>query len=81
MRLARRPMTPAERRLIESHPTHTFNALERAGRIPTLTRLVAYQVHERADGRGYPCKRALMFIHPLSRIAALASRSSTATSR
>ncbi|HEX4150561.1 MAG TPA: HD domain-containing phosphohydrolase, partial [Pirellulales bacterium] len=34
--------------------------------------LIAYQIHERCDGSGYPRRRQVATIHPLARIAAVA---------
>lgn len=40
--------------------------------IPNGSRMVAYQMHERCDGSGYPRRRQGNQIHPLAKIAAVA---------
>ena len=70
-RLAPRKLSQSERFEIEVHPIHTVNMLERLGNIPETALLVAYQIHERYDGRGYPRGRSYLFTHPLSRVASV----------
>jgi HD-GYP domain-containing protein (c-di-GMP phosphodiesterase class II) len=58
---------------IRLHPFRTLELLEKnLELIPVGARLVAYQIHERADGSGYPRGRTLEQTHPLARIAAVA---------
>jgi len=71
LRTSGRRLSQYERFEIELHPIHTLNALDRLRRVPEIAMLVAYQVHERYDGRGYPRGRSHLFTHPLSRIAAV----------
>ncbi len=55
------------------HPLHTFDILEdQLATIPMISRMVAYQIHERSDGSGYPRKRQQQSIHPTARVAAIA---------
>ena len=57
---------------ITKHPTRTFDMISSISEIPTSSRMVAYQVHERCDGSGYPRGRKACQIHPLAKIAAVA---------
>lgn len=57
---------------ITKHPTYTFDMLRKTTHIPNGARLVAYQMHERCDGSGYPRQRTATQIHPLAKIAAVA---------
>lgn len=55
------------------HPLHTFEILEANTHIiPPLSRLVAYQIHERCDGSGYPRNRRAAAIHEAAKVAAVA---------
>ena len=58
---------------IVKHPLHTFELL--AGefeRVPLASRMVAYQMHERCDGSGYPRNRRAETIHEAAKVAAVA---------
>jgi hypothetical protein len=57
---------------ITKHPSITFDMMRSVERIAGTSRLVAYQMHERCDGSGYPRCRLENQIHPLSKIAAVA---------
>jgi HD-GYP domain-containing protein (c-di-GMP phosphodiesterase class II) len=57
---------------ITKHPTITFEMLKDLPDVPIGARFVAYQMHERCDGSGYPRKRVASQIHPFSKIAAVA---------
>ena len=58
---------------ITRHPIRTFDLIEEhLDLIPAAARMVAYQLHERYDGTGYPRRRAGTQIHKLARIAAVA---------
>jgi HD-GYP domain-containing protein (c-di-GMP phosphodiesterase class II) len=57
---------------ITKHPSITFDLLQRMPDVPTGARMVAYQLHERFDGSGYPRGRHGAQIHPLARIAMVA---------
>ncbi len=50
------------------HPLHTRDMLERVAQIPPGVRLAAYQVHELADGSGYPHGVMGSRIHPFAQI-------------
>jgi hypothetical protein len=58
---------------IARHPVAVFDLLQNHwDRIPAAARMVAYQIHERCDGSGYPRGRAAGQIAELSRVAAVA---------
>lgn len=57
---------------ITKHPILVFDALRNAGDIPKRSAYIAYQMHERCDGSGYPRRRTSEQIHFLSRTAAVA---------
>jgi HD-GYP domain-containing protein (c-di-GMP phosphodiesterase class II) len=57
---------------ITKHPILTFDLLQNVEEVPVGSRMVAYQMHERCDGSGYPRGRIRRQIHPLARIAAVA---------
>jgi HD-GYP domain-containing protein (c-di-GMP phosphodiesterase class II) len=57
---------------ITKHPILVFDLLKDAADIPKRSAFIAYQMHERCDGSGYPRRRTAEQIHFLSRIAAVA---------
>jgi HD-GYP domain-containing protein (c-di-GMP phosphodiesterase class II) len=57
---------------ITKHPAVTFDMLKDLKNVPSSARLVAYQMHERLNGTGYPRQRHAGQIHPFSKIAAVA---------
>jgi len=57
---------------ITKHPLVTFDLIKNLHQVPHGSRLVAYQMHERCNGSGYPRGRKGKQIHPLSKIAAVA---------
>jgi len=57
---------------ISRHPTLTFELLEDVAQQAGAARIVAYQMHERCNGSGFPRGREKSQIHPLARIAAVA---------
>jgi HD-GYP domain-containing protein (c-di-GMP phosphodiesterase class II) len=57
---------------ITKHCSITFELLQKMPDVPTGARMVAYQLHERFDGSGYPRQRRGAQIHPLARIAMVA---------
>ena len=64
---------PAEFAQIARHPLHTFDILEASTHsIPSLSRIVAYQIHERCNGKGYPRNRTADSIHEAAKVAAVA---------
>ena len=57
---------------ITKHPGITFDLLANVERTAGTPRLVAFQMHERCNGSGYPRGRSDGQIHPLAKIAAVA---------
>jgi HD-GYP domain-containing protein (c-di-GMP phosphodiesterase class II) len=58
---------------IVRHPLHTFDILaSHYSTIPLVSRMVAYQIHERCDGSGYPRRRQGAAIHQAAKVAAVA---------
>lgn len=70
--LAPRRLTPIEFLEITKHPSMTFDLLRELPDVPTGSRMVAYQMHERWNGTGYPRRRHGIQIHVLARIAMVA---------
>jgi HD-GYP domain-containing protein (c-di-GMP phosphodiesterase class II) len=67
---ARKVLDAGEFVEIAKHPFVTFDILEaNLDAIPSAARMVAYQMHERCDGSGYPRGRTLEQTHPLARVA------------
>lgn len=67
----RKPLTPAERRLIEEHPLQGVRILEPIQAYAPLLPMVG-EHHERWDGSGYPRGLRGEEIDPLARVLALA---------
>ena len=72
IRLAPRPLTDAEWAEVHRHPIYTVEMLAEVPRLPVSVKMVAYQVHERIDGLGYPRCRTVRQIHKYAQIVALA---------
>lgn len=71
LRLAPRILTEAELREVRRHPFHTVELLEGIRGIPPTVRSIAFQVHERCDGGGYPRGVGAKGLHPYSMIVAV----------
>ena len=69
---AKRSLNQIEFLEITKHPVLTYERLRDVKDMPSGSRLVAYQMHERLDGSGYPRRRTANQIHRLSKIAAVA---------
>jgi len=65
------PLTASERREVNKHPIYGIEILQKMRGIPRSTPLVAYQSHERLDGRGYPKRRSAMLRHDFAKIIAV----------
>jgi HD-GYP domain-containing protein (c-di-GMP phosphodiesterase class II) len=63
-----RKLTAVEFAEIKRTPGRVFDMLSTI-EFPLVARTVAYQIHERWNGTGYPRKKAGVQIHPLARIA------------
>ena len=58
---------------IAKHPLYTFDLLrQQLDWVPRSARLVAYQMHERCNGSGYPRGCTAKHIHELAKVAAVA---------
>lgn len=57
---------------VRKHPIHTVEMLERMPGVPSVVPMVAYQVHEKPNGLGYPRGRVGDRIHLFARILAVA---------
>ncbi len=69
----KRILSAAEFAVVAEHPVRLFEILARhADRIPDAARWVAYQIHERCDGSGYPRGYKRDQIHALAKVAAVA---------
>ncbi len=70
---SKRRLTASELAKLATHPILTLEALACPGvKLSRVARLVAYQIHERCDGSGYPRGITSDDIHSLSKIAAVA---------
>ncbi len=65
-------LTSSERLEIQRHSIYGINALQKVDGLPLSTPYVAYQIHERENGKGYPKARRGSFIHPFAKIVAVA---------
>lgn len=65
-------LNPVDFLQITKHPSYTFDMIEHIMELPVGSRMVAYQMHERWNGSGYPRHREGRQIHPLASIAAVA---------
>ena len=69
----KRQLASEELAVLADHPILTLDALACPGvRISRVARVIAYQIHERCDGSGYPRGRVAEEIHYLAKIAAVA---------
>lgn len=66
------PVSPIDSLELKKHPVITYNLLSESNEFSMISRIVAYQVHERCDGSGYPRGQKNNQIHPLAKIAAVA---------
>jgi HD-GYP domain-containing protein (c-di-GMP phosphodiesterase class II) len=57
---------------VTKHPIFVFDMLKDASHIPNRSAFIAYQIHERCNGKGYPRRREANQIHFLSKVAAVA---------
>ncbi|MEX0714986.1 MAG: HD domain-containing phosphohydrolase [Planctomycetaceae bacterium] len=67
-----RPLSRVEFLEITKHPLLTYDMMQQLRDMPNGSRMVAYQMHERLNGTGYPRQRTANQIHPLAKIAAVA---------
>lgn len=67
IRQAPRALNRHESFELMKHPIYSVDLLARLTAPPKMTTVVAYQVHERIDGSGYPRGREERMIHPFAR--------------
>lgn len=72
IRLAERRLTDVEMLEIKRHPIYSLEMLQRVSALPRVVSVIAYQVHERFNGTGYPRGRRGHSIHLLARILQVA---------
>lgn len=65
-------LTSAQRLELMKHPVRIFDLVWSLKRIPRRSAFIAYQIHERIDGSGYPRQRSGDQIHFFSKVAAVA---------
>src|SRR5690606_15497605 len=61
-----RPLTPVERLELQKHPIYSLGMLQSVSSLPPAVSVIAYQVHESPNGRGYPRGRTGSSIHLLA---------------
>lgn len=57
---------------VTKHPVIVFDMMKDMRLIPSRSAFIAYQMHERCNGSGYPRRRSATQIHFLSKVAAVA---------
>ncbi len=72
IRLAERPLTEPEMNAVRRHPAYTLDYLQGIPSLPREVRFLGFQVHERADGSGYPRARNNQRIHAYAKIVSIA---------
>ncbi|RJP35107.1 MAG: HD-GYP domain-containing protein [Phycisphaerales bacterium] len=72
IRLSTEPLGEREWQEIRRHPLHTLDMLAPMRGIPQAAKFIAYQVHERGDGGGYPFQRHHGQVHLFARLVAIA---------
>ncbi|HCS52116.1 HD domain-containing phosphohydrolase [Rubinisphaera sp.] len=72
IRTATKRLNESEMLEIKKHPIHSLEMIQRVSGMPKVISLIAYQVHERMNGMGYPRGRKGKSIHPLARILQVA---------
>ncbi|MDU4962148.1 MAG: HD-GYP domain-containing protein [Sporomusaceae bacterium] len=65
-------LTPRESRIVQEHAEAGFNYIRKLRDISVLAAHIAFQHHERFDGKGYPRQMIGTDIHEYGRIAAVA---------
>ena len=65
-------LTPEESKQVQQHPEDGFNILRTVREIPITVAHIAYQHHERVDGKGYPRNLTADKILEVAKVAAVA---------
>ena len=65
------PLGRADYLEVTKHPVYVFDALKSVKAVPARAAFIAYQMHERCDGSGYPRRRTGAQLHALAKIAAV----------
>lgn len=65
-------LTLQERMELNRHPAYGLDLIQQVRGLPMTTPYIAYQSHERENGRGYPKGRGSVVIHDYARIVAVA---------
>ena len=66
------PLSRAAFLEVTKHPVLVFDSLRSLEGVPARSAFIAYQMHERCDGSGYPRRRTGRQLHELAKIAAVA---------
>ncbi len=72
IRNASHRLNPREMLEIKKHPIYSLELLQQVSSLPSIVSVVAYQVHERFNGTGFPRGRCGHSIHPFARILQVA---------
>lgn len=81
VREAPKPLSNDDFFEIKKHPIYSLELLNRTQSIPGIASLVAYQIHERPNGTGYPRGRSGASIHQFARIIAVADTYTAMTAK
>jgi len=65
-------LTEAEWFEIQKHPILGLHLLEKIDRLPESIPFIAYQTHERENGKGYPTQRSSRLIHKFAKVITIA---------
>lgn len=72
IRLKKGRLEDAEWFDIQKHPMLGLHLLEKIDRLPSAVPFIAYQTHERENGKGYPKQRSTRLIHNFAKVVAVA---------
>lgn len=68
IRFAKRKLDSFELGEVRRHPIHSLDMLENVQGLSSASKFIAFQVHERENGSGYPRKRTSMTIHSYAKL-------------
>lgn len=72
IRESKNKLNESEMLEIKKHPIFSLELLQKISALPRLVSVIAYQVHERINGKGYPRGRRGQSIHQFARILQVA---------